>query len=138
MPWGEWLDNWWMEQKLLFCQLIERSDIRMSSSKILLISCFMLSCTLTTKATRFTKQINYNKSLIDSKTSNLPLSRLNQYFSKKMNKNTSLMKSKYSMPVFKRRITEYFLKKIKSKKILSRNFIEKKTVLFHSIHTDSL
>merc|ERR1719342_91214 len=77
----------------------------------------MLSCSLTTKATRFAEQINYNKSL---KITNPTLSRINEYFSKNMNKNTSLIKLKNSMNVFKRRINEYIIKKIKSKKILSR------------------
>merc|ERR1712189_92790 len=94
-------------------ELIERSNIRMSSSKILLVSCFLLSCTLTTKATRFVKQIDYKKSMIDLKNSNPPFGRIK----KQRSKNTSL---KYSIPVFKRKISEYFLKKIKSKKILSR------------------
>ena len=89
----------------------------MSSSKILLVSCFLLSCTLTTKATRFVKQIDYKKSMIDLKNSNPPFSRINENFAKQRNKNTSL---KYSIPVFKRKISEYFPKKIKSKKILSR------------------
>ena len=87
----------------------------MSSSKILLISCFMLSCTLTTKATRFAKQIDYKKSLVDLKNLNPPFSRINENSLKQKNKNTSL---KYSIPVFKRQNTEYFSK---SKKILSRN-----------------